>query len=135
MSDDIYKKIFSKNLNYYMQKFGKTQTDMINDLNINKSAISTWCNGTRLPRMDKVQMLADYFKIEKSDLLEEKIEPNTDETPAYYYDEDAANAAEFLYKNPEYKVLFDASRKVKAEDINFEKRMIDRMNGDDGSDA
>lgn len=135
MSDDIYKKIFSKNLNYYMQKFGKTQTDMINDLNINKSAISTWCNGTRLPRMDKVQMLADYFKIEKSDLLEEKIEPNTDETPAYYYDEDAANAAEFLYKNPEYKVLFDASRKVKAEDINFVKRMIDRMNGDDGSDA
>lgn len=135
MSDDIYKKIFSKNLNYYMQKFGKTQTDMINDLNINKSAISTWCNGTRLPRMDKVQMLADYFKIEKSDLLEEKSEPYSDETPAYYYDEDAANAAEFLYKNPEYKVLFDASRKVKAEDIGFVKRMIDRMNGDDGSDA
>lgn len=139
MSDDIYKKIFSKNLNYYMQKFGKTQTDMISDLNINKSAISTWCNGTRLPRMDKVQMLADYFKIEKSDLLEEKSEsPETsgyENAPAYYYDEDAANAAEFLYKNPEYKVLFDASRKVKAEDIDFVKRMIDRMNGDDGSDA
>ncbi len=135
MSDDIYKKIFAKNLNYYMQKLGKTQTDIINDLNINKSAISTWCNGARLPRMDKVQMLADYFKVEKSDLLEEKSRSDSADVPAYYYDEEAASAAEFLYKNPEYKVLFDASRKVKAEDIEFVKRMIDRMNGDNGSDT
>ena len=39
--------------------------------------------------------------------------------------------AEFLFKNPEYKVLFDASRKVKPEDIDFVKRMMDRMRGSD----
>lgn len=72
MSDEVYRKIFSRNLSYYMEKSGKTQADLINDLNINKSAISTWVNATRLPRMDKVQLLADYFGINKSDLLEEK---------------------------------------------------------------
>ena len=38
--------------------------------------------------------------------------------------------AQFLFDNPDYKVLFDASRKVKKEDIEKVKRMIDLMNGD-----
>ena len=54
MSDDQYKKVFSENLRYYMMLNGKNQVDLINDLGFNKSAVSTWCNGTRLPRMDKV---------------------------------------------------------------------------------
>ena len=52
----------------------KTQTDLISDLGFNKSAVSTWCNGTRLPRMDKIEKLAHYFKINRSDLIEEKSE-------------------------------------------------------------
>ena len=65
--DDKYKKVFSKNLNYYMNLRGKTQTDIIDDLEINKSAISSWCLGTRLPRMNKVEMLAKYLNINVSD--------------------------------------------------------------------
>lgn len=72
MSEETYQKIFSKNLNYYMTLNAKTQTDLINDLGFNKSAVSTWCNGTRLPRMDKVEKLARYFSISRSDLIEEK---------------------------------------------------------------
>lgn len=72
MVDDQYKKIFSKNLKYYMSLHNKEQIDLINDLGFNKSAVSTWCNGTRLPRMDKVEKLAQYFNINRSDLIEEK---------------------------------------------------------------
>lgn len=77
MPEDTYKKIFSKNLNYYMKSNGKTQIDLINDLGFDKSAVSTWCNGTRLPRMDKVEILARYFKISRSDLIEEKTQSDT----------------------------------------------------------
>ena len=52
----------------------KEQIDLINDLGFNKSAVSTWCNGTRLPRMDKVNALAEYFGINRSDLIEDKSE-------------------------------------------------------------
>ena len=48
----------------------------------------------------------------------------------YYLNEDAREMAQFLFDNPDYKVLFDASRKVKKEDIEKVKRMIDLMNGD-----
>lgn len=68
------KKIFAQNLNYYMAKNNKDQIDLINDLNVNKSTISTWCNGLKMPRMGTIQTLADYFGIMKSDLIEEKKE-------------------------------------------------------------
>lgn len=124
MSEEDYKKLFSRKLNYYMSITGKTQTDIINDLGYNKSAVSTWCNGTRLPRMDKVDALAKYFGINRSDLIEDKEEPTE---PSYYLNNDAKEIAQFLYDNPEYKVLFDASKKVKKEDIEFVKQMLDRF--------
>lgn len=71
MNEDKYKVIFSKNLKKYMLINNKTQTNLINDLGFNKSAVSTWCNGSRLPRMDKIDMLAQYFGINRSDLIEE----------------------------------------------------------------
>lgn len=74
MAEDEYKRIFSKNLRKYMSLNNKTQVDLINNLGFNKSAVSTWCNGTRLPRMDKVDALAKYFGIRRSDLIEDKSE-------------------------------------------------------------
>ena len=50
-------------------------------------------------------------------------------TVQYYMNNDARDMAQFLFENPEYKVLFDASRKVKKEDIDFVKQMIDRVRG------
>lgn len=72
LDEDYYKKIFSKNLKKYMQMYDKSQTDLIEDLGLNRSSVSTWVNGTRLPRMDKVDMLANYFNVNRSNLLEEK---------------------------------------------------------------
>lgn len=67
-----HKKIFAKNLKYFMALNSKNQTDLMNDLGLSSSTLSNWCTGLKLPRMDKVQMLADYFGVNKSDLLEEK---------------------------------------------------------------
>ena len=72
MQQDKERKIFSDNLNYYMNKFGKSQADIVSDLGVNKSTISTWCKGVKMPRMGTIQILADYFGIKKSDLVEEK---------------------------------------------------------------
>lgn len=72
MSEEVYKKIFSQNLNRIMKSKGITQIKIINDLGVNRSTISTWCNGTRLPRMDMINKLANYLEVEKSDLIEDK---------------------------------------------------------------
>ncbi len=112
MSEDSYQKIFSKNLNYYMALNDKSQTDLVNDLGFNKSAVSTWCNGTRLPRMDKVEILAKYFNINRSDLIEEK----KSET-GYYFNKETAKAAQEIFENKELRMLFDATRDADPEDL------------------
>ena len=115
MPEEIYKKIFSKNLNYYMKLKDKTQTDLVNDLGFNKSAVSTWCNGTRLPRMDKVDLLAKYFGINRSDLIEDKNEsPHNDH---YYLNEETAKAAQEKLENKDLRMLFDAARDADPEDL------------------
>lgn len=129
MPEEIYKKIFSKNLNYYMEKNKKTQSDIINDLGFNKSAVSTWCNGTRLPRMDKVEALANYFRINRSDLIEDKNTTDASEQPYYLNDETRAIAQE-VFENPELRSLFHVAKDIPPEElrahIDFMKKLKDR---------
>lgn len=127
MGEELQKKIFSRNLLRYLSLNNKSQKEVADAIGVSPQTFNTWCQGIALPRMGKVQLLADYFHISKSDLLEE----HTYESDApYYLNEDAREMAQFLFDNPDYKVLFDASRKVKKEDIERVKRMIDLMNGD-----
>ena len=75
-----------------------------------------------------LKKLSEIFNIDMNDLATKKLSYNTNEdNNVYYLDDDARDMAQFLYENPDYKVLFDASRKVKKEDIQFVKEMIDRM--------
>ena len=72
MSDEKQKKIFSKNLNYYLDKYGKSQKEVAKAIGVIPQTFNTWCTGQSIPRMGSVQALADYFGIGKSDLIEEK---------------------------------------------------------------
>lgn len=72
MSDLGNKEIFAKNLKYYMNINGKDRNDLSRDLDLPYTTITSWCNGEFYPRIDKIQLLANYFSIQKSDLVEEK---------------------------------------------------------------
>lgn len=71
MSDDLQKKIFAKNLLRYLALSGKSQKEVADKIEVSPQTFNTWCQGIALPRMGKVQLLADYFHINKSDLLDE----------------------------------------------------------------
>lgn len=72
MSDETYKEVFSRNLRRIMIYNNKTQMDLMKDLHLSSSTVSNWCTGLKMPRIGKIQLLADYFGVEKSDLLEAK---------------------------------------------------------------
>ena len=74
MSDLGNKKVLSANLKYYMAINKKTRNDLCNDLNIKYSTVRDWTNGKSYPRIDKIELLSNYFKIQKSDLIENKQE-------------------------------------------------------------
>lgn len=72
MSDIGNIEIFIKNLKYYMSLNNKTRTDICNDLKLPYTTFAEWYNGNVYPRIDKIELLANYFNIKKSDLIENK---------------------------------------------------------------
>ena len=78
MTDEEQKRIFAKNLNKNISLNQKQQIDVAKDLGINPTTYNMWCKGNSMPNVGKIQRLADYFGIGKSDLtdLKESKEPD-----------------------------------------------------------
>ena len=80
------KGIFAKNLNRYIYLIGKTKKEVCDELGFAYSTFSDWCNGKKFPRLDKLEMLANYFGIQKSDLIEDKTDKSVGTVePSDYY--------------------------------------------------
>ena len=121
------KEIMAKNLQYYMEKYDKDRNDICKDLNIPYTTFTEWVKGKSYPRIDKIELLANYFGIQKSDLIEESIEMKVE---GYLLNSDAVALAQKYYENMELRILFDAVKKVKPEDVELVAEMVKRMSGD-----
>lgn len=80
LTDEEQKKIFSKNLNHYISLSNKTQKEIADSIDVSPQTFNTWCQGIAIPRMGKVQRLADYFNVGKSDLIDDKPFSNTNKS-------------------------------------------------------
>lgn len=71
------KSIFASNLKRYMDIKKKSRREVSEAIGVSYYTFTDWVNGKKYPRMDKVEKLADYFGILKSDLIEEKTIQNS----------------------------------------------------------
>lgn len=74
MSEREQNKVFSANINRILSQYGKTQKEVADAIGVSPQTFNTWCQGIALPRMGKLQLLADYFKLNKSDFIEPYLE-------------------------------------------------------------
>lgn len=118
--------IFTDNLKKLLTEHNMTYKELAEKLGVKSSSISMWMTGNSLPRMGLLDKLADLFNVSVESLITSKEERRE----SYYLNEDARDMAQFMFENPEYKVLFDASRKVKKEDIEFVKQMMNRLSSE-----
>lgn len=113
---------------------GLTLEQVAEHLDLTTKTIQRYECGERKIKIGTIIKLCELFNLEYESFMANAkaklagVEPSI--TPVYYLNDDARELAQFLFENPEYKVLFDASRKVKKEDIAFVKQMMDRMRGD-----
>lgn len=71
MDKNDQNKIFSNNLNHILLSRHLTQREVAEAIEVSPQTFNTWCQGIALPRMGKLQKLADYFRLNKSDLIED----------------------------------------------------------------
>lgn len=122
MSDQEYLKVFSENLKYYLTKYDISQADLAKRLGVTPTSVSNWATGQKTPRMDKVDAMCEIFNCKRSDLMEERIDDD-----GYYLDPETAKKAQELFDNPKMRLLFDAARDSKPEDLQMAADLLYRL--------
>lgn len=72
MSNIGNKETLAKNLSFYLATSGKTQKEVAEAIGVTPASLNEWIKGKKYPRIDKIELLANYFGILKSDLIEDK---------------------------------------------------------------
>lgn len=106
MSDNA-REVFRINFNRLMRERHIEQTDIVAALGFTASTVSDWANGKKYPRVDRMQMLADFFGVPMSALT---IEQSPDRDRVH-------EISEALQHNPKLGLLFDRSRKMSESDL------------------
>lgn len=66
------KQTMAQNIKYYMEKNDKSRKDMCEALGVSYMTFADWVNAKTYPRIDKIEMMAQFFRVSKSDLVEER---------------------------------------------------------------
>jgi transcriptional regulator with XRE-family HTH domain len=111
------RRIFANHLNILLERRGINQIDVARELDVTTATVSNSSNGIKYPRIDVMQRLADYLKVNLSALISED----------GLKDLDDMERLEALHQNPELGLLFDRSRKMSSEDIQFMLQVADRI--------
>lgn len=69
MDNDEKKRKFVHNLNNYVSSSGKRQQEIAYAIGVNPKTFNGWCRGVVLPSVPKLDKIAEYFGIDRNDLL------------------------------------------------------------------
>lgn len=103
MSEELAKKIFAKNLQYFLSLNGKKQVDLAKYLQCSTGLVSAWCGAKKMPRVETIQSICDWLHIDLSDLLDDKTELQEE---GYYINEETKKIAQEIYGNHDLYCLF-----------------------------
>lgn len=71
MSEQDINEIIANNISDLLDRSGKTQLDLAEFMNVSQATVSNWCKGAKLPRMDKIDRICEFFNVSRSDLMED----------------------------------------------------------------
>lgn len=102
---------FAKNLKSLMDFHHYNQEDIARVCGTSRQIVSEWLNGKKYPRMDKVQAILDHFGIPLSALI------GDGKSNTYYLNPETIKLAQMLHDNPQYRVMFDATKDLDPESV------------------
>lgn len=119
MSSIGNKDIMSKNLKRYIDQSGKDRRALAETWGFPYSTVTDWINGKKYPRIDRIEIMADYFGIKKSDLIEEH-EPDEQKKPVQM---------DGLTENQ--RILLEFARQVPDDKAEMILRVVKSILGDE----
>lgn len=65
------KKVMAKNIQRFLDKTGTSRKELATAISVPYTTICGWLNAKTYPRIDKIEMMANYFGVQKKDLVED----------------------------------------------------------------
>ena len=103
---------------------GLKASDVSRATGIRSGVFSDWKAGRYTPKADKMKLIADFLGIPVESLL---TGVQTDAQPGYYIDGETADIAQEIFETPGMRVLFDAARDSRPEDIQMAADLLKRL--------
>lgn len=69
------KQVMAQNIKMYMEDKGISRKEFCKRLGLAYSTVTDWLNAEKYPRIDKIEMMANFFGISKADLVEPHADP------------------------------------------------------------
>lgn len=112
-----------------------TLEELATRIGVKKSAVQKYENGSiqNIPRA-RIERMAAIFDVKPSYLMCLNDTSSDSHDNRYCYDEGIRNVAEFLVKNPDYRMLFETLRILKKEDVWLVQSIVDRLTEKENSD-
>ena len=121
------REIFGRNLTYYMSQNRINGVTLAKYMNVSSATISDWMHGKKMPRVDKLKSLANYFRINMTDLTDDDDGKSQQDT--YYINPETARVAQAIYDDSDLHALFDAAQNSKPEDLKMAADLLRRLKG------
>lgn len=99
-------------------KMGYKSKSTINKVEMGKVDVSQ----KKIPQYAKVLMTTEKYLMGWDEAV-----PTSGQESEYYLDEETREIVELMHKDPQYRTLFSASRKLSKEDLQIIMSMIERM--------
>ena len=72
MQTEENKKVMAHNIRRYMEQKGVTNQQLCADLGFKYTTFLDWIKAITYPRIGKIEAMANYFGVQKSDLIEDR---------------------------------------------------------------
>ena len=104
---------------------------------ISRGALSSYISGRWKAKQGNLYLLAKALNVSPAWLMGYDVpmtwqQPNPPESQGYYNDPEVAELAEELRTNPDYRILFDASKNLTKEDIDTVLKIIEGLKAREG---
>ena len=121
------REIFARNLTYYMNRNKVNGVTLAKYMKVSSATVSDWMHGKKMPRVDKLKSLSNFFRINMTDLTDDADEKSQQDD--YYINPETAKVAQAIFDDSDLHALFDAAQNSKPEDLKMAADLLRRLKG------
>ena len=121
MPDTELGRTIAKNMKRLLYDRHLSSADLSRALNVSQTTVSGWLNEYKVPRGNTIDAICEYLRCSRGELIGEQ------SGLPYYINEETAQIAQEVFDNPDAKMLLDAARNAKPEDIRLAAEMLKRF--------